>query len=89
MQAEACFGPEQEERQDKMKKNKFTKPQAYAAETKDTRFEGTFEVMIPIEGRVKPHRVAQQFPTLKAAEDWIHSPEGVETIDDVLVKASK
>jgi hypothetical protein len=27
-----------------MKKNKFVKPQAYAALTKDSRFEGTFEV---------------------------------------------
>ncbi|HXL98902.1 MAG TPA: hypothetical protein VN932_03155 [Rhizomicrobium sp.] len=69
-----------------MKKNKFTKPQAFAAETKDTRFEGTFEVLIPIEGRVKPHRVPLQFPTQKAAEDWIHSPEGVDAIEDVLAK---
>jgi hypothetical protein len=69
-----------------MKKNKFTKPQAFAAATKDTRFEGTFEVLIPIEGRVKPHRVPLQFPTQKAAEDWIHSPEGVDAIEDVLAK---
>lgn len=69
-----------------MKKNKFTKPQAFAAETKDTRFEGTFEVLIPIEGRVKPHRVPLQFPTRKAAEDWIHSPEGVDAIEGVLAK---
>ena len=72
-----------------MKKNKYNKPQAYAAQTKDTRFEGTFEVLVPVEGRVKPHRIAQQFPTQKAAEDWIHSPEGVETIEEVLAKASK
>jgi hypothetical protein len=69
-----------------MKKNKFTKPQAYAALTKDTRFEGTFEVLVTVAGRVKPHRVAQQFATQKAAEDWIHSPEGVETIDELLAK---
>lgn len=79
-------GCNQQEWQVKMKKNKFTKPQAYAAETKDTRFEGTFEVFVPIEGRVKPHRVAQQFATQKAAEDWIHSPEGIETIEEVLAQ---
>ena len=69
-----------------MKKNKFTKPQAYAAATKDTRFEGTFEVLVPVADRVKPHRIAQQFATQKAAEDWIHSPEGVETIEELLGK---
>ena len=69
-----------------MKKNKFTKPQAYAEITKDSRFEGTFEVLVPVEGRVKPHRVAQQFATQKAAEDWIHSPEGVDAIEDILSK---
>ncbi|MGH6870967.1 MAG: hypothetical protein ACREHE_05615 [Rhizomicrobium sp.] len=67
-----------------MKKNKFAKPQAYAALTKDTRFEGTYEVLVPIPDRVKPHRAAQQFPTQKAAEDWIHSPEGAEAIDALL-----
>ncbi|HEX4534384.1 MAG TPA: hypothetical protein VH000_09145 [Rhizomicrobium sp.] len=72
-----------------MKKNKYTKPQAYPALTKDSRFEGTFEVLIPVEGRVKPHRVPLQFPTQKAAEDWIHSPDGVEAIDEVLGKAGK
>jgi hypothetical protein len=71
----------------KKKSNKF-KPQAYAAETKDTRFEGTFEVLIPIPDRVKPLRAAQQFPSQKAAEDWIHSPEGVETIEELFTKGA-
>jgi hypothetical protein len=69
-----------------MKKNKFTKPQAFAALTKDSRFEGTFEVLVPLPGRNKPHRIPQQFATQKAAEDWIHSPEGVETIEELLGK---
>ncbi|MBS0274437.1 MAG: hypothetical protein JSR55_08555 [Proteobacteria bacterium] len=69
------------------KKNKF-KPEAFAAETKDTRFEGTFEVLIPIPDRVKPLRAAQQFPTKKAAEDWIHSPEGVERIEELFAKGA-
>jgi hypothetical protein len=43
-------------------------------------------VLVTVAGRVKPHRVAQQFATQKAAEDWIHSPEGVETIDELLAK---
>jgi hypothetical protein len=72
-----------------MKKNKFAKPQAFAALTKDSRFEGTFEVLVPVPDRVKPHRIAQQFPTQKAAEDWIHSPEGSEAIDDMLAKHAK
>jgi hypothetical protein len=70
-----------------MKKNKFTKPQAYAALTKDSRFEGTFEVLVPVPERNKPHRIAQQFPTQKAAEDWIHSPEGSEAIDELLAQS--
>ena len=61
-------------------KKKYEKPQPYAALTKDTRFEGTFEVLLPVPDRVKPHRLAQQFPTKKAAEDWIHSPEGEDAI---------
>jgi hypothetical protein len=72
-----------------MKKNKFAKPQAYAVLTKDSRFEGTFEVLVPVPDRIKPHRIAQQFATQKAAEDWIHSPEGSEAIDDLLAKSSK
>ncbi len=66
---------------------KYAKPQAYAAPTKDQRFAGTFEVLVPVPGRVKPHRVSSQFPTKKAAEDWIHSPEGADAIDEVLEKA--
>ena len=68
---------------------KYTKPQAYAAETKDHRFAGTFEVLVPVEGRVKPHRIAQQFPTLQAAEGWLHSDEGQEAIAAVLGEIAK
>jgi hypothetical protein len=86
---DAVFCAESPEIEDAMKKksNKF-KPQAYAAETKDTRFEGTFEVLIPIPDRVKPLRAAQQFASQKAAEDWIHSPEGVETIEELFAKGT-
>lgn len=59
-------------------------PRAFAAETKDTRFAGTFEVLVPVPDRVKPHRVASQFETLQAAENWIHSDEGSTAIDEVL-----
>ena len=68
------------------KNNKMRLPRAYAELTKDTRFEGTYEVLIPIPERNKPHRVSTQFPTQKAAEDWIHSEEGSEAIDEVLSK---
>jgi len=70
-----------------MKQNKMKAPRAYAELTKDTRHAGTYEVMVPVPDRVKPQRVSAQFPTQKAAEDWIHSPEGIEAIDEVLEKA--
>lgn len=63
---------------------KYQKPQAYAAPTKDHRHAGTFEVLVPVPGRVKPHRVAGQFPTQQAAEGWLHSDEGQDAIAEVL-----
>ena len=63
-----------------MKKKKKGPPPPYATETKDTRFAGTFEVLVPVEGRNRPLRVPMQFPTFKAAEDFIHSPDGEEAI---------
>ncbi len=59
---------------------KYAKPQAYAAPTKDNRFAGTFEVLVPVPGRVKPHKLADQFPTQQAAEGWLHSDEGQDAI---------
>ena len=73
-----------------MKKNK--KPQLqppYAAETKDSRFAGTFEVLVPVPERNKPQRVPLQFPTLAAAEGWLHSPEGKDEIAEILENAGK
>ena len=68
-------------------KRKNQVPGPYAAETKDVRFAGTFEVLVPIEGRNKPQKVPLQFPTLSAAENWIHSPEGKDMISDILKDA--
>jgi len=68
-----------------MKKNK--KPQLappYAAETKDPRFAGTFGVLVPLEGRNKPYKVPLHFPSLAAAEGWMHSPEGKDQIAEIL-----
>jgi hypothetical protein len=65
-------------------KKKKSLPGAFAAPTKDTRFAGTFEVLVPVPDRVKPHRVAQQFKTQQNAEDWIHSPEGKEAIVEIV-----
>ena len=71
-----------------MKKNKKLPP-AYVAETKDTRFAGTFEVLVPVPDRIKPHRVASQFPTKHAAEGWLHSEEGKEAVAEVLAGTDK
>jgi hypothetical protein len=65
-------------------KKKKPLPGPYAALTRDTRFAGTYEVLVPAPDRVKPHRVPLQFETLEQAETWIYSPEGVETIEDLL-----
>lgn len=68
-------------------KRKKQTPPPYAAETKDVRFAGTFEVLIPVEGRNKPQKVPLQFPTLSAAEGWMHSPEGKDTIAEIIAEA--
>jgi hypothetical protein len=65
-------------------KKKKELPRPYAALTKDTRFAGTYEVLVPVPERVKPHRIPLQFETLQHAETWIHSPEGKETIEALL-----
>ncbi|HEY2445821.1 MAG TPA: hypothetical protein VGI20_08815 [Rhizomicrobium sp.] len=67
-----------------MRKKKKELPAPYAAPTKDTRFSGTFEVLVPVPARVKPHRVPMQFETQEKAEAWIHSREGKETIAKLL-----
>lgn len=71
-------------------KNKNKKlPSAYVAETKDSRFAGTFEVLVPVPGRNKPHRAASQFPTQQAAEGWLHSDEGKDAVAEILEDAAK
>ena len=72
-----------------MKNKKPKIPPPYAAETKDARLAGTFEVLIPVEGRNKPQKVPLQFPTMAAAENWIHSPDGKDMIADILEEAQK
>ena len=69
------------------RKNQLAPP--YAAETKDVRFAGTFEVLVPVPARNKPQRVPLQFPTLSAAENWMHSPDGKETIADIMEEAAR
>jgi len=70
-------------------KKKKSLPGAYAAPSRDTRFAGTFEVLVPVPDRVKPHRAAQQFATQEAAESWIFSPEGKDAIERILEGAEK
>jgi hypothetical protein len=69
------------------RKNQLAPP--YAAETKDVRFAGTFEVLVPVPERNKPQRVPMQFPTLSAAENWMHTPDGKEMIAEILEDAGK
>ena len=66
-----------------MRKNKAL-PGPFAALTKDMRFEGTFEVLIPVPDRVRPHRVPLQFPSQEKAESWLHSPEGKDMIAEII-----
>lgn len=51
-----------------MKRKDKGLPPPFAEATKDTRFAGTFEVLVPVPDRVKPHRVPLQFETLGKAE---------------------
>lgn len=67
-----------------MKKKLYKLPPPYAALTKDARFEGTYEVLVPDPDRVKPHRLPRQFASQHEAETFIHSEEGKEMIADLL-----
>jgi hypothetical protein len=69
------------------RKNQLQPP--YAIETKDVRFAGTFEVLVPVPERNKPQKVPLQFPTMAAAEGWMHSSEGKDMIADILEEAKK
>ena len=71
-----------------MKKKKEL-PGPFSAPTKDTRFAGTYEVLVPAPGRVKPHRVPLQFETQEKAESWIHSPEGKDMIKELLSNSER
>ena len=72
-----------------MKKKKYEKPQPFAAESKDHRFAGTWEVLIPVEGRNKPLRAPRQFDNQQAAEAWMHSPDGKDTIAEMIEEEEK
>jgi len=70
-------------------RKKQSLPAPFAALTKDARFSGTFEVLVPAPDRVKPHRVPLQFATQENAESWIHSLDGKELIDQLLGRDPK
>jgi len=63
-------------------------PPPFAQLTKDMRFEGTYEVLVPVPNRVRPHRVPLQFDSQGAADSWIHSPEGEDAIEAILKEAA-
>ena len=69
----------------KNKQPKLAPP--YAAETKDVRLAGTFEVLVPVPNRNKPVRVPLQFKSLNEAEAWLHSADGKEQIAEILETA--
>ncbi|MBN9533193.1 MAG: hypothetical protein J0I26_02540 [Alphaproteobacteria bacterium] len=62
-------------------------PSPFAAETKDQRYAGTWEVLVPVPDRVKPHRVPMQFQSEDEAQGWLHSAEGKETVAEILKPA--
>jgi hypothetical protein len=72
-----------------MRKKKDMLPPPYAAETKDVRHAGTFEVLVPVEGRNKPLRAPRQFPTLQSAEAWLHSADGKDAIAHLVKDEAK
>jgi len=72
-----------------MRKKKHELPQPFAAATKDSRYAGTFEVLIPVEGRNKPLRAPKQFDSMQAAEAWLHSPDGKDLIADLVEEEAK
>ena len=67
-----------------MKNKKNALPPPFAALTKDTRFAGTYEVLVPVAGRVRPHRVPMQFESQEKAESWMHSPDGKDMIARIM-----
>jgi hypothetical protein len=71
-----------------MSKKKKGLPPPFAALTKDARFEGTYEVFVPVPDRTRPHKVALQFDSQAAAESWIHSPDGEDAIAQILREAA-
>jgi hypothetical protein len=46
-------------------------------------------VLVPVPNRNKPAKVPLQFPSLSAAEGWMHSPEGKDQIAEILEAARK
>lgn len=72
-----------------MKKSKKTPPAPFAALTRDVRFAGPHEVLVPVKGRVRPLRIQLQFATLESAESWIHSAEGKDAIGEIVAGKRK
>ena len=50
---------------------------------------GQIFMLVPVPERNKPQRVPLQFPSLSAAEGWMHSPEGKDQIAEILESAGK
>jgi hypothetical protein len=83
------MGQARREKEKTMKKKEPKLPPPYASETRDARYAGTFEVLVPVPERNKPHKVPQSFPSMQAAEAWMHSPEGKDAIAEILKDARK
>ena len=72
-----------------MRKKQYSLPPPFVTETKDARHTGTFEVLIPVEGRNKPLRASKQFDTAQSAEAWLHSADGKDTIAQLIKDETK
>ena len=46
-------------------------------------------MLVPVPDRNKPHKVPLHFPPSRPRKHWIHSPEGKDTIAEILEEARK
>jgi hypothetical protein len=45
--------------------------------------DGTYEVLVPVDGLARPYVLPYSFHTAAAAIDWINSAKGIERINEI------